>query len=214
MDFDAQNARLVRDLISEGLLKSPSVIEAFKEVPRHLFVPKELQSEAYVDTPLPIGQGQTISAPHMVAIMTELLDVRPDSRILEVGTGSGYQAALLAHLAPCGRIITIERIQQLVERVRILLAKMGYANIDVISGDGTLGHPKESPYDRIIVTAAAPKVPKELVKQLRSGGRMLVPVGARWSQTLVGIEKDDKGNVTEEDHRGVVFVPLLGEQGW
>jgi len=211
---DGERDRFIDRLVSNGYLKSERVIKAFGSVPRHLFVPEEIRDVAYDDCPQPIGFNQTISAPHMVAIMTELLDVRPDSGILEVGTGSGYQAAILAELAPQGLVVSLERVPELADRAGRTLRELGYGNVRVVEGDGTLGFRECAPYDRILVTAAAPAVPKSLVGQLAAGGRLLVPVGGRWSQTLLEVDRDGRGRVSERSHGGCVFVPLIGREGW
>jgi protein-L-isoaspartate(D-aspartate) O-methyltransferase len=214
MSWDDERAALVGALMRRGILRTPRVIDAFLAVPRHLFLPEPIRGEAYVDSPQPIGSGQTISAPHMVAIMTELLDVKAHSRVLEVGTGSGYQAAIISHLAPKGFIVSVERHEALAAHAAGLLRRLGYVNVDVVVGDGTIGHPAGAPYERIIVTAAAPRVPKALIEQLGCGGRMLIPVGGRWSQTLLEVVKDGAGNVSESRRGGCVFVPLIGGDGW
>ncbi|MBD3388087.1 MAG: protein-L-isoaspartate O-methyltransferase [Candidatus Altiarchaeales archaeon] len=212
--MDEERRELVERLVSRGYLKSKRVIEAMSRVPRHLFMPGGIRDRAYADTPQPIGSNQTISAPHMVAIMTELLDVREDSHILEVGTGSGYQAAILAELAREGDVVTVERVPELAERSRELLRSLRYDNVEVVDADGTMGHAGKAPYDRILVTAASPGVPKALADQLADDGRMLIPVGGRSGQTLLEIRKDASGRPEEICHGGCVFVPLIGEDGW
>ncbi len=192
-------------------------------VPRELFVPEDLRHLAYLDRPLPIGEGQTISAPHMVAYMTDLLDPDVGHKVLEVGTGSGYQAAVLAEIvAPSdqprdswGHVWSIERIPSLAERARENLRRAGYHDrVTVVVGDGTLGLPEQAPYDRIIVTAAAPKIPPPLVEQLAEGGRMVIPVGDSWEQVLKLVVKDSQGRIMVEDKLPVLFVPLVGRHGW
>jgi len=178
---------------------------------------------AYEDTPLPIGRGQTISAPHMVALMCEYADLEPGMRVLEVGTGSGYHAAVIAEIvAPSdaprekwGHVYTIERIPELAERARENLRRAGYSDrVTVIVGDGTKGYPEKAPYDRIIVTAAAPEVPAPLLDQLRPGGKMVIPIGDRYSQVLYVVEKTRKGEIRMKPTIPVLFVPLIGEYGW
>jgi len=213
-DFESERERLIRGLLESGYLRNPRVADVLRKVPRQNFVPDEIREWAYADTPQQIGFSQTISAPHMVAIMTELLDVQRNSNVLEIGTGSGYQAAILAELADGGRVVTVERIPELAEISRERLRGMGYSNVTVVSGDGTLGCPDSAPYDRIIVTAAAPDVPPTLVSQLAHCGRMLIPVGGRWGQTLLEVLKDQGGEVTVREHGGCVFVPLIGKEGW
>ena len=222
MDFEAERRRLVSWLKRAGFLASAKVERALLAVPRELFVPEELRDMAYDDRPLPIGHGQTISAPSVVARMTELLDTDVGHRVLEVGTGSGYQAAVLAEIvAPTGapreswgHVWSIERIPELAEQARRNLERAGYSDrVTVVVGDGTLGYPEEAPYDRIMVTAAAPSIPPPLLEQLRVGGRLVAPVGDRWSQRLVVAEKAPGGVETWEDIE-VLFVPLLGRYGW
>ncbi len=182
-----------------------------EEVPRHFFVSEELQDEAYDDNPLPIGEGQTISQPYMVAIMTELLQLEGNERILEIGTGSGYQAAILTRL--CRWVYTIERIETLSFKARRVMERCGYDNISYAVSDGTEGWPSEAPFDGIIVTAGAPKVPPVLVDQLALYGKLIIPVGDRFSQTLKRVTKIRSGTRTE-DFTGCRFVDLVGEHGW
>ena len=211
MSFEEERKNLIESLKQRGYLSKPEVIEAMLKVERHKFVPKDLQDQAYVDTPLPIGQEQTISAPHMVAIMSETLDVKPNHKILEIGTGSGYQAAVLAEIAKNGKIYTIERIPELAKQAKKNLAKCGYKNIEVIMANGTLGYELKAPFDRIIVTAGALNVPQVLVDQLKDGGKMLIPVGGRFFQDLILVEKR-AGKITKKNLGGCMFVPLIGPQ--
>lgn len=213
MSRELERERLVARLRKAGCLKQKEVADAMLLVERHLFIPESQQSKAYVDMPLHIGSGQTISAPHMVAMMTELLDVAPGLKVLEVGTGSGYQAAVLGQLLEGGILYTIERISELAGRAEKLLAKLGYVNVHVVVGEGTVGYKKEAPYDRIIVTAAAPHVPRALLLQLADGGKLLIPVGGRSMQDLLLIEKKGK-EYKESRLGGCMFVPLIGEDGW
>ena len=199
-----------RQLVRRGI-SDPRVLEAFRKVPRHLFVPRGLQSSAYADHPLPVGEGQTISQPYMVALMTECLGLGEGERVLEIGTGSGYQAAILAELA--AEVYTVERIAALSERAREILEKLGYTNIRFLVGDGTKGWPEHAPYDGIIVTAGAPRVPDPLVEQLAEGGRLVIPVGGSWAQELAVLRRTKRG-VTRRNVCGCVFVPLVGEFGW
>jgi protein-L-isoaspartate(D-aspartate) O-methyltransferase len=182
-----------------------------RRVPRHLFVDSSIQPEAYEDMALPIGEGQTISQPYMVAIMTELLELKGDERVLEIGTGSGYQAAVLSELAK--EIYTVERVASLGERAIERFRSLYYTNVHVKIGDGTLGWPEKSPFDRIVITAASPKIPDPLMGQLSVGGILLAPVGSRYSQELLKVRKTDQG-ISEEYHTPCVFVPLIGEHGW
>ena len=187
---------------------SPAVLQALAQVPREEFVPAELQRCAYADTALPIGQGQTISQPFIVALMTELLDPRPDDRILEVGTGSGYQAAVLARLVR--RVVSVEILPELGADAARRLARLGFANVEVHIGDGYAGWPPEAPYDGIIVTAATPRVPAPLLEQLRPGGRLVLPLGPpSLGQELTVMEQDREGRFSSRSVLGVAFVPLI-----
>ncbi len=187
------------------------VLGAMGKVPRHLFVPPASRSRAYEDRPLPIGCGQTISQPYMVAIMTEFLRLRPTDRVLEVGTGSGYQAAILSALAL--RVFSIERHGILAKAARATFVDLGLENVDVLCGDGTMGCQSEAPFDGIIVTAGAPEVPVPLLEQLAPGGHLVCPVGTRERQTIVQITRSDEGPV-EREGTACMFVPLVGERGW
>ncbi len=182
-----------------------------QRVPRHRFLPDPEDADAYRDQPLPIGAGQTISQPYMVALMTENLGLCGDERVLEIGTGSGYQAAILAELSR--HVISVERLPSLADRARAILADLGYHNVDVFVGDGSLGYPEAAPYDRVIVTAGAPRVADAWVEQLAEGGRLVAPVGGRWGQNLTVVTSSD-GELRSETAGGCVFVPLVGEHGW
>ena len=187
----------------------PRVMDAMAAVPRHRLVPDEAQDSAYENRPLSIGHGQTISQPYIVAVMTDLLKTTPSSRVLEIGTGSGYQAAILAELVR--QVYTIEIIEPLGELARDNLAALGYRNIELRIGDGYYGWEEQAPFDAIVVTAAASHVPPPLIEQLASGGRMMIPVGSRFMvQQLVLVEKDDAGRVTTRQILPVRFVPLTG----
>lgn len=212
--LEHERNRLVDDLKMRGYVTSKAVEDAMRRVPREEFLPAELREEAYVDSPLPIGEGQTISAPHMVAIMAENLDLKPGQKILEVGTGSGYHAAVCAEvIAPDGHIYSIERITSLASFAEDNLKRTGYAKlVTVILGDGSKGLPDHAPYDRIFVAAGAPDVPSPLTAQLAHGGKLLVPVGTRWYQDLIMVTR--KGAKLEKENLGgCVFVPLVGEYG-
>lgn len=212
--LEHERNRLVDDLKMRGYVTSKAVEDAMRRVPREEFLPAELREEAYVDSPLPIGEGQTISAPHMVAIMAENLDLKPGQKILEVGTGSGYHAAVCAEvIAPDGHIYSIERITSLASFAEDNLKRTGYAKlVTVIPGDGSKGLPDHAPYDRIFVAAGAPDVPSPLTAQLAHGGKLLVPVGTRWYQDLIMVTR--KGAKLEKENLGgCVFVPLVGEYG-
>ena len=205
--------RMVAEQIARRGVNDPSVLEAMRLVPREEFVPADLAEAAYEDGPLPIGYGQTISQPFIVAAMTEAARVKPGDRVLEIGTGSGYGAAVLSKIA--AKVYTIERIEALADSAGERLAALGYDNVHVRCGDGTLGWAQHAPYDAIIVTAGGPSVPPALVNQLKDGGRLVMPVGsAQRSQRLVRCTRTGPGSYTREDLEWVAFVPRLGEQGW
>jgi len=197
-------------LVRRGI-KDQRVLNAFLEVPRHKFVEEYLKYKAYDDYPLSIGYGQTISQPYMVALMTEAINPQPEERILEIGTGSGYQAAILSRL--CSAVYTIERISALASRARKALDDMGYFNVHIRLGDGTMGLPQDAPYDGIIVTAGAPHVPESLIEQLREDGRLIIPVGDEGIQDLRRIIRTKDG-VKDESLGGCRFVKLIGKNGW
>ena len=192
-------------------LKNERVLAAMLKVPRHLFVPPNLQTSAYDDCALPIGSGQTISQPYMVAIMTELLGLKGQEKVLEVGTGSGYQAAVLSLL--CKKVYSIDRLEPLSLRAKKDLDSLGYSNIELLVKDGTEGLPEEAPFEGILVTASCPEVPGPLLEQLSEGGRLVVPVGDRFSQVLTLIIKEE-GQIRTESSVGCIFVPLIGKYGW
>jgi protein-L-isoaspartate(D-aspartate) O-methyltransferase len=198
---------MVRTQIEARGVANPRVLEAMRTVPRHLFVPEAYRDEAYADHPLPIGRGQTISQPYIVAVMTELLDPQPTDRVLEVGTGSGYQAAVLSLLVD--KVTTIEIVPELAERARRDLARLGYENVEVIRGDGYRGVPEQAPFDGIMVTAAPEKVPKPLTEQLKPGARLVIPVGGRYQELRV-LHRTDEGIRTRTIFP-VRFVPMTGE---
>jgi len=214
IDLEHERNRLVDDLKMRGYVTSKAVEDAMRRVPREEFLPADLREEAYVDSPLPIGEGQTISAPHMVAIMAENLDLKTGQKILEVGTGSGYHAAVCAEvIAPDGHIYSIERITSLASFAEDNLKRTGYAKlVTVILGDGSKGLPDHAPYDRIFVAAGAPDVPSPLTAQLTPGGKLLVPVGTRWYQDLIRVTRQG-AKLEKENLGGCVFVPLVGEYG-
>lgn len=192
-------------------IRDPQVLEAMRNVPRHEFVSEALIDQAYNDHPLPIGEQQTISQPYIVALMTEALQLNEDDRVLEIGTGSGFQSAVLAEIA--FRVYTIERNRTLYERARRILERLGYYNVVARYGDGTIGWKEESPFDAIIVTAGAPEIPKPLVDQLAVGGRMIIPVGSSFSQTMTKLFKDEQG-IHQTELGGCRFVKLIGQRGW
>lgn len=205
-----RNLMVDTQLISRGI-SDKRVLAAMRKVPRHLFMPEQNRHDAYEDMALPIGEGQTISQPYMVAIMTQLLELKGNEKVLEIGTGSGYQAAILAELAR--EVYTIERIEALGERVRSHLKDMGYDNIYVFIGDGSKGLEEKAPFDRIIITAATPKIPDCLISQLNEDGIIVAPVGQRFSQLLIKVRKS-KGKLLDEYSTPCIFVPLIGEYGW
>lgn len=210
-DFKSLQEEMVTEQIIRRGVVTPRVIEAFRKVPRHLFVPEEFRSHSYNDHPLPIGEGQTISQPYIVALMTDLLGLSGEEKVLEIGTGSGYQAAILAEL---GReIYTVERHKLLAERAERVLKELNYQNVKVLVSDGTKGWKEFSPYQRIMITASAPDVPQPLFEQLDEMGKLVIPIGGRWSQDLTLVEKR-KGKMTRKYICGCVFVPLIGEYGY
>jgi protein-L-isoaspartate(D-aspartate) O-methyltransferase len=209
MDFGAERARLVDYLSTK--IEDERVLGAMLRVPRELFVPLEEKHLAYEDRPLPIGLGQTISQPYIVALMTSLLELTGQEKVLELGTGSGYQAAVLAELAQL--VITVERLPQLAESAKMTLDSLGYKNIRVYIAEPTLGWPAEAPYEAIMVTAGAPKVPDSLLSQLTIDGRMVIPVGSRYEQDLYKITKLKDKNIIE-NLGGCRFVSLIGEGAW
>jgi protein-L-isoaspartate(D-aspartate) O-methyltransferase len=210
-EYAAQREAMVANQIEMRNIRDTRVLAAMRAVPRHRFVPAYQVNAAYRDSPLPIGQGQTISQPYIVALMSEMLELKGDERVLEIGTGSGYQAAILGQLA--AEVISVERFASLAEEARERLAELAYDNVRVEVGDGSLGWPEEAPYDAIIVTAASPKVPPPLEEQLAEGGRLVVPAGQRWTQSLVRVRREG-GRLRREKTIGVAFVPLIGKHGW
>jgi protein-L-isoaspartate(D-aspartate) O-methyltransferase len=210
-DFERERRRMVEEQIEARGVNDRRVLDAMRTVPRHEFMPEALRDRAYGDHATPIGEGQTISQPYIVARMTELLELKPTDRVLEIGTGSGYQAAVLAGL--CEKVFTVERVKPLAEKARATLDRLGYRNIAMKVFDGTYGWKDMGPFDAIIVTAASPDVPQPLVDQLKEGGRMVVPVGERFSQVLLKVIKTASGILRTVDIP-CVFVPLIGNHGW
>ncbi len=209
-EYSVARRQMVEQIARRGL-REPRLLAAFERVPRHLFVPREHWPWAYADGPLPIGFGQTISQPYVVALMTDLLHLKGDERVLEVGTGSGYQAAILAHLAAV--VHTVEFLPELAARAEKVLRELALDNVSCHVGDGSLGWPQAAPYDAILVAAAAPNVPPPLLDQLADGGRLVIPVGGRGFQSLEVWER--RGDVFEREASiAVAFVPLRGEHGW
>jgi len=209
--YERQREEMVRNQIEARGIKAPKVLAAFRRVPRHLFVSEALRDQAYGDYPLPIGEQQTISQPYIVAEMTQALDLGEDDRVLEIGTGSGYQAAILAQIVY--RVYTIERKRSLYLQARNLFDKLHYHNIVMKYADGTKGWKDESPFDGIIVTAGAPQIPDMLIDQLGEVGRLVVPVGNQHTQELIKIFRDDQ-NIRQTNLGGCRFVKLVGEHGW
>lgn len=211
MGFEELRDFMVRTQLIPRGIKDERVLRVMNKVPRHLFVNEPIQYKAYEDMALPIGEGQTISQPYMVAVMTELLELKGTEKVLEVGTGSGYQAAILSELSK--EVYTIERFEKLAQEAREKFQELGYNNIYVKAGDGTLGWPEKAPFDRIIITAGTPQIPDPLIQQLAQGGIIVAPVGERFSQQLIRVKKSDRG-LSEEFHTMCVFVPLVGQYGW
>lgn len=205
-DWDALRESMVRDQMERRGIRTPAVLKALRETPRHLFVPEALRRSAYNDHPLPIGHGQTISQPYIVASMTDLLGVRPTDKVLEIGTGSGYQTAILGRLA--WRVYSMEIVEPLAKEAAARLKGMGFDTVEVRSGDGYQGWPQQAPFDRIIVTAAPPELPPALLAQLKNGGRLVAPVGREW-QELVVVDKDRDGTIRQRVEYPVMFVPMV-----
>ncbi len=197
-------------LLPRGI-KDERVLRAFYKVERHKFMPEEAKNSAYADFPVPIGDGQTISQPYIVALMTECLELTGQEKVLEIGTGSGYQTAILAELAK--EVYSIERFDNLAKKARIALDELGYTNIKIQAGDGTLGWEEAAPFDRIIITAASPRIPLPLTEQLKENGRLILPLGESFSQVLTVIEKK-QGKLESRQVCGCVFVPLVGKYGY
>ena len=210
-EFEGQRLAMVEETIASRGVTDEGVLEAMRTVPRHLFVPPDYLDMAYNDHPVPIGYGQTISQPYIVAWMTELLELQPGEKVLEIGTGSGYQAAVLAELEGV-EVYTIEIVPELAEIAANRLDELGYSEVRVMHGDGYYGWPEYAPFDAIIVTAAASHVPPPLIEQLKPGGRMVIPVGAQFmTQLLLLLEKGEDGEIVTRQIGAVRFVPLTGE---
>lgn len=201
--------RVINQLIEEGYLKTPRIIEAFRQVKRKDFLPEEIQDQAHLNIPLPIRFGQTISQPLTVAFILELLDPHEGDHVLDVGTGSGWQAALLAQIVgESGRVYGIERIPQLTRFAKKNLDPYGYPQLSVVTGNGINGLPENAPFDKIVVAAAGKEIPHALIAQLKNGGRLVMPVG-EWDQEMTLLIKDEEGNISTEEHAGFQFVPLI-----
>jgi len=211
LDLNKARERMVREQLIPRGITDPKVLGAMRRVPRHLFIDEALWGEAYNDYPVPIGKKQTISQPYIVALMTQALKLTGTEKVLEIGTGSGYQTAVLAEIA--NKVYSIERIRSLSQKARRILDQLKYFNVVLKVDDGTQGWPEEAPFEAIIVTAAAPFVPTPLLDQLAVNGRLVIPVGDRFSQDLLRVTKTEEG-LKEENLGGVRFVSLIGEHGW
>ncbi|MCF8110241.1 MAG: protein-L-isoaspartate(D-aspartate) O-methyltransferase [Desulfobacteraceae bacterium] len=209
LNFRQQRMEMVQQQLRARGIKDPKILAAFKKVPRHEFIPESLRKYAYQDRPLPIGEGQTISQPYIVALMTKSIEPEKTDRVLEIGTGSGYQAAILAEL--CEQVYTIEIIESLAESASRTLSKLSYENVHVRSGDGYKGWPEHAPFDAIVVTCAPEKIPEPLKEQLAEGGRMVIPVGRDYDQNLVLLKKKG-GELIKEQILPVLFVPMVDEK--
>ena len=214
MDFAAERTRMVERLVRSRYIQDPRVRDAFLAVPREVFVRPEDADDAYADVPLPIGRGQTISAPSMIAIMLEEAQLAPGDRVLEIGTGSGYHAALLAHLVGPQNVVSIERIPRLAEWGRSNLARTGFAAVTIVVGDGSLGYPERAPYDCILATAGAPEIPDPWQHQLSSRGLIVAPIGPRSGQVLIVATRKADGKLEIREGTPCAFVPLVGARAW
>ncbi len=210
-NFRVLRERMVEEQLRSRGIKDERVLAAFREVPRHIFVPEDRRMYAYSDAPLSIGFGQTISQPYIVALMTELLNAEKGDKVLEIGTGSGYQAAILACLG--AEVFSVERVSNLAEEARERLNSLGY-HVHIKVGDGSMGWKENALYDRIIITAASPEVPPPVIEQVKEGGKIVVPVESGWGQVLTVINKKKGGRLKREEVCGCVFVPLLGKYGY
>lgn len=211
MAYEAERHIMVEYQLKARGIKDGRVLKAMETVQRHLFIEESLWDRAYDDCALPIGDGQTISQPYMVALMTELLELKGNEKVLEIGTGSGYQGAVLSLLA--AEVFTVERIDRIAQRTQDSFKKLNYTNIHVIIGDGTIGLPEQAPFDGIVVTAAAPQVPDTYIRQLKINGRLVIPVGSRFSQILYQVKRTASG-ISTFTSTPCVFVPLIGKYGW
>lgn len=211
INYESERKRMVDEQIVARGVMDQRVLAAMRKVPRHEFLPEVMRGMAYGDHALPLGEGQTMSQPYMVAVMTELLDIKETDRVLEIGTGSGYQAAVLAEL--CEKVYTVERVKILADKARTTLDRLGYKSVAIKVYDGTYGWKDMAPFDAIMVTAGAPDIPAPLVEQLREGGRIVIPVGERYGQVLVKAVKSAEGIITQKSIP-CIFVPLIGNHGW
>jgi protein-L-isoaspartate(D-aspartate) O-methyltransferase len=211
MDWAVLRKRMVDEQLIPRGIKNKRVLDAFYKVERHKFIPEALRMSAYADFPVPIGEGQTISQPYIVALMTECLDLGGEEKVLEIGTGSGYQTAILAELTQ--EVYSIERFKKLAESAKATLNNLDYKNINIKISDGTLGWPEMGPFDRIIITAASPCIPSPLIEQLKESGKIALPLGESFSQVLTIVEKK-KEQLESREVCGCIFVPLVGKYGW
>jgi protein-L-isoaspartate(D-aspartate) O-methyltransferase len=211
INYDKERSLMVDEQIVGRGVKDERVLAVMRKIPRQEFLPEAIRGMAYTDNALPLGEGQTMSQPYMVALMTESLRLKGTERVLEIGTGSGYQAAVLAEL--CEKVYTVERIKTLADKARATLDRLGYKSVAIKVYDGTYGWKEMAPFDAIIVTAGSPDIPAPLVEQLKEGGRMAIPVGDRYGQRLITVVKTAEG-VTTEQSIPCVFVPLIGNHGW
>jgi protein-L-isoaspartate(D-aspartate) O-methyltransferase len=212
-DFSREREAMVERHLKRRGITEPAILEAFLEVPREAFIAGNNVHLAYGDHPLPIEAGQTISQPYIVALMIQAAGIKPGDRVLEIGAGSGYAAAVISRIA--GKVIAIERQHELVEIARERLRRLGYDNVEIVGGDGTKGWRDAAPYDAILAAASGSHVPRPLVEQLAPGGRIVMPVGdPGWVQQLIKVTKNDDGTLVQQDLGGVRFVPLIGEEGW
>jgi protein-L-isoaspartate(D-aspartate) O-methyltransferase len=213
IDLAREREAMVEQQLRRRGINEPEILNAFRAVPREKFVGDEVSHLAYEDHPLPIEAGQTISQPYIVALMVEAAAIGPDDKVLEVGLGSGYAAAVISQVAQ--RVIGIERHHELVEAARQRLGRLGYDKVEIIEGDGTTGWPAEAPYDAILVAASGSHLPKSLIEQLAPAGRLVMPIGEPgWVQKLIRVTKNEDGSLRQSDLGGVRFVPLIGEEGW
>jgi len=214
-EYKEKRDDLVDSLIRKGYVESDAVEKAMRKVPRHEFVPERVKDRAYIDSPQPIGEGQTISAPHMVAMMVENLDIKKDQKVLEIGGGMGYHAAVIAEtVGEEGRVYSVEYVSSLAKSAQKRVKKVGYHNIKIIRGDGSSGYEKGAPYHRISVACGAPSIPSPLIGQLVTRGKILIPVGNKFFQNLIKATKKKEKEIEKEDLGGVRFVPLKGEYGF
>ena len=212
-NYAAEREAMVERQIESRGITDPKILEAFRAVPREAFISEEYADLAYGDHPLPIEAGQTISQPYLVALMIKAAEIKPGDKVLEVGAGSGYAAAVISRIA--GKVVAIERQRELVKIAQQRIARLGYDNVKIVEGDGTRGCPEEAPFDAILAAASGSHLPPQWVEQLAEGGRIVMPVGdPGWIQKLVKVTKGPGGNLITEDLGGVRFVPLIGEEGW